>query len=133
MDLDQVTSLQMLGTDFTTHEAEQALDWTLGSKALAHQLKALGYTSRMARQPGGHGRRKVWTAPPRRQDECTCRCHTGTCGENDMVMAERAIRLVEKLRPLGADTIQAIVDLVDRAGVDYARTALPDMNDDCPF
>ena len=66
---------------------------------------------------------------------CNCRCHTGTCGENDMVLAERALRLIITIRPIGADGMQAIADLVDRAGVEFARTAIGhgDLDDDVPF
>jgi hypothetical protein len=135
MDQDQQRSLHMLGGGFTTDEASAALDWTGSRKGLAYQLKALGYETRMFCRPGEHSARKIWIAPIRSRDECTCRCHTGTCGENDMVLAERAIRLIEKLRPLGADTINAISDLVHRAGVDFARAALPigGIDDDLPF
>lgn len=134
MDQDQQRSLHMLGTGFTTDEAIEALDWAGSRKGLARHLEALGYEGRKERAPYQTTVHTVWTSPHRR-DDCVCRCHTGTCGENDMVLAERAIRLVEKLRPLGADTIQALVDLVDRAGVDFARAAVPTSapDDDCPF
>jgi hypothetical protein len=66
---------------------------------------------------------------------CPCRCHTGTCGENDMVMAERAIQLALILRPISVDMLDAIDDLVIRAGVEFARDAVPsfDLDDRVPF
>ncbi|MCP4025698.1 MAG: hypothetical protein GY736_05215 [Sphingomonas sp.] len=134
MDQDQQRILHTLGTGFTTDEAIVALGWAGSRKGLARYLQGLGYGRSKSRAPYQTTIRTIWTSPHRR-DDCVCRCHTGTCGENDMVLAERAIRLVETLRPFGADGIQAIVDLVDRAGVDFARAAVPanGLDDDCPL
>jgi hypothetical protein len=128
MEKDQQRILHTLGTGFTLDEAIVALGWVGGRRGLAHMLQASGYVRRKERASPG-GMRTIWLSTHRR-DDCLCRCHTGTCGENDMVLAERAIALVERLRPFGADGIQAIIDLVDRAGVDFARAALSRSLDD---
>jgi hypothetical protein len=86
--------------------------------------------------PSGFTTRPVFIpAEPPAQPDCACRCHTGTCGENDMVMAERTILLVERLRPMSRDLVDAIDDLVQRAGVDFARasTGTYPTDDDVPF
>lgn len=66
---------------------------------------------------------------------CPCRCHTGTCGENDMVLAERAVRLISRLSAVTPDAVEAIDYMVQRAGVNFARAAVeraPD-DDEMPF
>ncbi|WP_267396978.1 MULTISPECIES: hypothetical protein [unclassified Sphingomonas] len=62
-----------------------------------------------------------------------CRCHIGTCGENDMVMVERAIQLALILRPVSVEMLDAIDHLVIRAGVEFARDAVPFVDDKVPF
>jgi len=121
---------------FSTREAFKLLAWQGSRQGLARHLQASGFEPITTRQPNGHGARKMW----RRADSliaaptCACRCHTGTCGENAMVLAERALRLIEKLRPLSSDTVVAIEVLVDRAGVAYARDAIEGGSDDrVPF
>lgn len=135
MDQDQMDSLRMLGTDFTTREAMAAVDWTGSRRALAKEIERRGYQPLLRRRRGENGVTVIWRAPVPPVSECPCRCHTGTCGENDMVLAERAIRLILSVRPIGADGMQAIVELVDRAGVNFARTAIGvgDLDDDVPF
>lgn len=66
---------------------------------------------------------------------CNCRCHTGTCGENDMVLAERTIQLIRRLSISAPDAIEAVDYLVRRAGVDFARTdiGLFPTDDEVPF
>jgi len=73
--------------------------------------------------------------PPRPRSSCRCRCHTGTCGENGMVLAERALRLIDALGVSEVTAIEAIEDLVRRAGVDYARVAIgePDLDEEFPL
>jgi hypothetical protein len=135
MDQDQQRSLHILGTDFTTNEAVEALDWTGSRRALVAELRGLSYSSLQRHRRGDTHVSKIWRAPPHPVSECSCRCHTGTCGANDMVLAERTLRLIITIRPIGADGMQAIADLVDRAGVDFAREAigLGDLDDDVPF
>lgn len=135
MDQDQQRSLHILGTDFTTGEAVEALDWTGSRRALVAELRGLGYSSLQRQRRGDTHVCRVWRAPPHPVSECSCRCHTGTCGENDMVLAERTLNLITMIRPIGADGIQAIADLVDRAGVEFARAAIGHgvLDDEVPF
>jgi hypothetical protein len=125
--------VSQLPYQFTLAEARDILNWTLSNHALAHQLRGQGY--RTAKRLHDDALRNVWFHPDPTGATCDCRCHTGTCGANDMDMAERAIRLIERLRPISADMVQAIVDLVDRAGVDHARKALGigGLDDDMPL
>lgn len=50
-----------------------------------------------------------------------------------MLLAERAIQLIEKLRPISVDMVERIEALVDRAGVDHAKAALGPTDDEVPF
>lgn len=121
-----------LGKDFTISQAAHAAHWQGSLAALARMLSGAGYTARATR-----GGKRLWSPPPAAVT-CSCRCHTGTCGENDMVLAERTIRLLQNLRPMSSDMIVALDDIVQRAGVDYARAAIgvpgtPPLDDDVPF
>lgn len=121
---------------FTLAEARQTIGWSASNRALADRLRDLGYIAYRARKTGSTGTERLWQPDPNSNVlPCACRCHTGTCGENDMVMAERAIRIVERLRPRHRDLIDAIDDLVQRAGVDFARqsTGTYPTDDDVPF
>lgn len=121
---------------FTLTEAREAIGWPASNRALADRLRDLGYVAYRMRKAGSTGTERVWKPDPNSTAlPCACRCHTGTCGENDMVMAERTIRLVERLRPMSRDFVDAIDDLVQRAGVDFARasTGTYPTDDDVPF
>jgi hypothetical protein len=122
---------------FSTREAFTLLDWQGSRQGLARHLQASGFELVTARQPNGHGTRRMWRRPEGlvAAPTCACRCHTGTCGANDMVLAERTIRLIEKLRPYSEEAIMQIVDLVHRAGVDHASAALDQaaLDADVPF
>jgi len=121
---------------FSIEEAKAALKWPLGTMALAHQLSQLGFTKSV------RGGKRLWTAPPVPQADCGCRCHTGTCGANAMLLAERTLRVVLSLRPMDRRMIEDIERIVDAAGVDFARTAIEkengypldaDLTDEVPF
>lgn len=132
--MSDLEKLKALGSGFTTSEAADALGWSLSSRALAHQLRQLGFVALRTRRSPGEAAINRWTSPDDRRGDCACRCHTGTCGENAMVLAERAIMLVERLRPVGGDAIAEIANLVERAGVDFARDALQArLDDQVPF
>ena len=64
MDQDQQRSLHLLGTDFTTAEAVEALDWSGSQKALAAELEKLGYHPLPRRGRGRNGVRS--SGAPRR-------------------------------------------------------------------
>ena len=69
-----------------------------------------------------------------RMAACPCECHANTCGAADMAMAERTIRLVAGLRPYSADMVNALDDLVQRAGPEKARAAIGELLDEeVPF
>ncbi|WP_231420898.1 hypothetical protein [Sphingomonas sp. Leaf205] len=122
---------------FTIREAFDLLGWQGSRKGLARHLQSEGFTSTMARIPGDAGARMIWRHPKPALtiESCPCRCHTGTCGANDMDLAERAIRLVQILRPRDAKMLEAIEYLVNRAGVDHAKATLNpvDLDSDVPF
>lgn len=121
---------------FTIQEATDLLKWQGSPQGLAHSLKADGFSKfRVVGATPGAPMRTVWRRPVADAVACSCRCHTGTCGANDMDLAERAIRLVEMLRPLDVKMIEEIQYLVNRAGVDHAKAALNpvDLDDDVPF
>ena len=52
-----------------------------------------------------------------------------------MDLAERAIRLVEMLRPIDVKMLEELQYIVNRAGVDHAKAALraTDRNSEMPF
>ncbi len=120
---------------FTIREAFDILPWQGSRKGLARHLQSEGFTSSVVGD--AKGARMMWRhpAPVMRMASCPCRCHTGTCGANDMDLAERSLVLVERLRLFDADSITALHDLVHRAGVDYAQAALKRvaLDDDVPF
>lgn len=122
---------------FSIREAFDILGWQGSRKGLARHLQAEGFTSALARDPTSKAVRIMWRhpAPVMLKESCPCRCHTGTCGANDMDLAERAIRLVEMLRPLDVKMVEEIQYLVNRAGVDHARVALRpiDLDAEVPF
>lgn len=69
-----------------------------------------------------------------RMADCPCECHANTCGAADMAMAERTIRLVAGLRPYSADMVNALDELVLRAGPEKARAAIGELLDEeVPF
>jgi len=128
----------ILPHSFTTQEASDLLNWQGSVKGLSHSLMADGFKKfRVVGAKLGEPMRTVWRRPSvaTASPECRCRCHTGTCGANDMDLAERAIGLVQMLRPLDVKMIEEIQYLVNRAGVDYGRAALNpvDLDSDVPF
>lgn len=122
---------------FTTREAFKILKWQGSRKGLARHLEAQGFTKSPWYDDRSRDVRMMWRhpAPVTLKESCPCRCHTGTCGANDMDLAERAIRLVEMLRPLEVKMVEEIQYLVNRAGVDHAKSALRpiDLNAKVPF
>jgi len=122
---------------FSIREAFDILGWQGSRKGLARHLQAEGFTSGLARDSTSKAVRIMWQhpAPLMLKESCPCRCHIGTCGANDMDLAERSLQLVERLRLSDADTITALHDLVHRAGVNHAKAALKRiaLDDDVPF
>lgn len=113
-----------LPESFSTGDAHDILKWQGSRLGLARHLEAAGYVRALRHDAGSRTLRYIWRRPPATPPSCTCRCHTGTWGANDMDLAERAIQLIEMLRPLDVNMIEEIERLVDRAGVDYAKAAL---------
>ncbi|KQO57690.1 hypothetical protein [Sphingomonas sp. Leaf257] len=62
--------------------------------------------------------------------ECACQCHENTCGAADMDMAERTLCLITSLRPIGADMVDRLDELVRRAGPAHARAFLTNFSPD---
>jgi len=126
-----------LPESFTTREAFDILGWQGSRKGLARHLQAEGFISALARDPTSKAVRIMWRhpTPAMLKETCPCRCHTSTCGANDMDLAERSLQLVERLRLSDADTITVLHDLVHRAGVDHAQAALKRiaLDQDVPF
>lgn len=118
--------LRALGPLFTTAEAANALGSTLSTSTLAYRLSELGFDKKSARRAGDSANRQYWCARAE-QPACTCRCHAGTCGANDMILAQRTIDLVAQIRPTSAEMIELIDDLVRRAGVEFAKDAMDEM------
>lgn len=121
---------------FSLVKAKEAIEWPHGIKALAHQLGQLGFTQSTKRG------KRLWSAPAAVQIGCGCRCHTGTCGANAMLLAERTLRVITSLRPMDRRMIEDIERIVDAAGVDFARAAIEkengyplgvDLTDEGPF
>lgn len=127
---------------FSTREAFDILAWQGSRRGLARHLQAEGFTSALARDPTSKATRIMWRhpAPVMLKESCSCRCHTETCGANDMDLAERTIRIMMSLRPHDVKVIEEIDALVRRAGVDHAKAALavvkngrPSLYDEVPF
>lgn len=128
---------------FTTQEASNLLKWQGSVKGLSHSLLADGFRKfRVVGAQPGEPMRTVWRRPTvaAATIECPCRCHTGTCGANDMDLAERTIRMIMSLRPHDVKVIEEVEALVRRAGVDHAKAALavvknarPSLYDEVPF
>lgn len=62
--------------------------------------------------------------------ECACQCHENTCGAADMDMAERTLRLITSLRPIGTDMVDRLDELVTRAGPAHARAFIKNFSPD---
>lgn len=122
---------------FSIREAFDILGWQGSRKGLARHLQSEGFTSAIVRDATSKSARIMWRHPAQviLKGACPCRCHTGTCGAKDMDLAERAIRLVEMLRPLDVKMVEEIQYLVNRAGVDHAKAALRpfDPDSEVPF
>jgi hypothetical protein len=120
---------------FTVRDAVRILQWQGSPKVLTRHLERRGFVKFMGRDPTGTGSCMQFRRPVKVAVPCACRCHTGTCGANDMDMAERSLRMVEAMGIRDADTITVLNDLVIRAGVDYAKTALNfgNLDSDVPF
>lgn len=147
----------VIGTDilpdtFSIEQAADVLNWQGTLPGLSRSLQADGFEKFRASATVDGGSRLRWRRPasdaspdlaalagPRMVEAtskpCTCRCHTGTCGANDMDLAERSLQLVERLRLSDADTITVLHDLVHRAGVNHAQAALKRiaLDQDVPF
>lgn len=119
-----------LPESFSIREAFDILGWQGSRKGLARHLEAQGFTKSPWYDDRSRDIRIMWRRPPHVAIPCLCRCHTGTCGANDMDLAERAIRLVEMLRPLDVKMVEEIQHLVNRAGVNHATVALRPLNPD---
>lgn len=122
---------------FSIEEAADLLDWQGTLPGLSHSLMADGFVKFRASATVNSPSRFMWRKPipTTAPDQCTCRCHTGTCGANDMDLAERSLRLVEAMGIRDGETITVLDDLVSRAGVDYAKAALKfgNLDSDVPF
>ena len=127
---------------FSIREAFDILAWQGSRKGLARHLEAQGFTKSPWYDDRSRDTRIMWRhpAPVILKEPCPCRCHTGTCGANDMDLAERTIRIMMSLRPHVVKVIEEIDALVRRAGVDHAKAALaivknarPSLYDEVPF
>ncbi|WP_428968057.1 hypothetical protein ACQR50_09135 [Sphingomonas sp. Xoc002] len=68
--------------------------------------------------------------PSQLPPECACQCHENTCGAAAMDMAERTLRLIISLRPIGADMVDRLDELVTHAGPAHARALLKNFSPD---
>lgn len=127
---------------FSIREAFDLLGWQGSRKGLARHLQSEGFTCTFIGEPGSKSARMMWrhTAPVAAMPACQCCCHTGTCGANDMDLAERTIRIMMSLRPHDVKVIEEVDALVRRAGFEHARAALavvknarPSLYDDAPL
>ncbi len=131
----------VLPARFTLPEAERLLRWQGTTKGLSRLLMDNGYVPRQ-----GAGKRH-WSQPQTQAkwmtepaddfrleihppQSCACQCHENTCGAADMDMAERTLRLVTSLRPIGADMVDLLNELVTRAGPAHARAFLKNFSPD---
>ena len=127
---------------FSIREAFDILGWQGSRKGLARHLQSEGFTSAVVRDAPSRPARVMWRhpTPVALKESCPCRCHTGTCGANDMDLAERTIQMIRVLRPHDVQVIKEVDELVRRAGVDHAKAALavvknarPSLYDEVPF
>jgi len=128
----------ILPDTFSIAQAADLLNWQGTLPGLAHSLASDGYVKFRVAATVNSPSRFIWRRRARPivpDNQCACRCHTGTCGANDMDLAERVIRLIEKLRLIDVKAIRELEHLVDRAGVDHAQAALKaaDYDSDVPF
>ncbi|MGO1303647.1 MAG: hypothetical protein ACTMKV_02560 [Sphingomonas parapaucimobilis] len=157
----QIPDLHLLPDQSTTNEAHRVLRWIGTRSGFGSMLVGNGFVRTIRR--AGKTNHHVWIRPTSKRPltqkardelldrvrsadnafsasiavipECTCQCHENTCGAADMDMAERTLRLVESLRPIGADVIERLDELVQRAGPAHARDSLgkTDFDDKVPF
>lgn len=124
-----------LPESFSIREAFDILKWQGSRQGLARHLEADGYVRALRHDAGSRTLRHIWRRRPIAPPPCACRCHTGTCGANDMDLAERTVRLIERVFIADAEAIGAIDEMVSRAGVEHAQVALKriPLDDDVPF